>query len=225
MELLRDFWYQDPAGKTWTAPKGSVVDGASIPAALWSTVGSPYTGAYRRASIVHDVACDEADHAPDAEAARTAADEMFYYACLAGGCPGWQAELLYAGVRLGAQWARLNWWNRPGHKALLATARIMPDVPEESVRTTYREIATDIQATAPASFPELKALVDRHLKYRPVAPTLLTDADIRSQLSMRQLLEAPLAAPQTRKGPTAAPAAVPKASKPAAKPRKPKPRP
>ena len=111
MELLRDFWYKDPTGHTWNAPKGSIVDGASIPAALWSTVGSPYTGPYRRASIVHDVACVAADQATNPQAARAAADEMFYHACRAGGCPAWQARMLYLGVRMGAQWPRLNLWN------------------------------------------------------------------------------------------------------------------
>ena len=211
MELLRDFWYKDPAGKTWNAPKGSVVDGASIPAALWSTVGSPYTGAYRRASIVHDVACDAADHAANPEAAREAADEMFYNACRAGGCPGWQAQMLYLGVRVGARLPHLHLRNQPVHEALLATARIMPDVPEESIRTTYREIAADIEATAPATFQELKSLVDHHLAARPapVAPK----ATFRSQLSLRPDLDAPAPGTKARKE------VKPEARKTAARPR------
>ncbi len=39
MRLLDDFAYVDPAGVEWPAPKGSVVDGASIPQVLWSVVG------------------------------------------------------------------------------------------------------------------------------------------------------------------------------------------
>jgi Protein of unknown function (DUF1353) len=42
----------DPDGQKWTAPGGSVVDGASIPRALWTIVGSAYTGDYRRASVL-----------------------------------------------------------------------------------------------------------------------------------------------------------------------------
>jgi len=98
MRLLNDFWYIDAAGKEWMAQEGSVVNGASIPEALWSSVGSPYTGDYRRASIVHDVAC------ADVNVDRDEADEMFYTACLCGGCSVLQAKILYAGVRLGA-WA------------------------------------------------------------------------------------------------------------------------
>ena len=88
MSLLEDFWYEDPAGRHWRAPKGSVINGASIPETLWSSVGSPYTGEYRRASIVHDVACDS----PNSD--REQADDMFYSACLAGGCSKAQANML-----------------------------------------------------------------------------------------------------------------------------------
>ena len=97
------------------------------------------------------------------------------------------------------------------HQALLASARIMPDVPEESIRTTYREIAANIEATAPASFKELKALVDQQLEARPapVAPL----AAFRSQLSFRSDLDALPSGSKARK------AAKPKASTAASKPR------
>lgn len=98
MALLFDFSFTDPDGKVWPAPKASVVNGASIPQPLWSTVGSPYTDDYRRASVVHDVACSTTG------VPRKAADAMFYHACRAGGCGPVQARILYAGVRIGA-WA------------------------------------------------------------------------------------------------------------------------
>lgn len=96
MKLLEDFTYTDPDGKAWKAPKGAVINGASIPQPLWSIVGSPYTADYRCASIVHDVACD------DPTIPRAKADRMFYFACLAGGCTRSQARILYLGVRIGA---------------------------------------------------------------------------------------------------------------------------
>ena len=165
MVLLREFWFKDPAGKTWRAPQGSVVNGASIPAALWSIVGSPYTGPYRRASIVHDVACDEATQEPDPIAARTAADHMFRQACRAGGCSEKYADLLYVGVCLGKCWLVIQPGPQPQAQALLATGRLMPDVQEESICTTYREIAADLQRRSrPRTFEELEALVSRHLE-------------------------------------------------------------
>lgn len=158
MRLLRDFWYDDPAGRRWPAPAGSVVDGASIPAPLWSTVGSPYTGAYRRASIVHDVACD------DPAVPRRAADEMFYHACRAGGCSPAQAELLYAGVRIGAWLPRVRLWAEDATRPLLARGHVQPALTDDSVRTTFQEIAADLAARpGPRPFAALEALVDRHL--------------------------------------------------------------
>jgi len=102
MRLLENFFYIDPDGKKWDAPKDTVVDGATIPQPLWNTVGSPYTGDYRRASIVHDVACVNAARAADYMGERKKADQMFYHACVTGGCSEPQASILYAGVRVGA---------------------------------------------------------------------------------------------------------------------------
>jgi hypothetical protein len=66
---------------------------------LWTSVGSPYTGNYRRASIVHDVACVAASGNPGK---RREADRMFFQACRAGGCSIAEATILYVGVRIGA---------------------------------------------------------------------------------------------------------------------------
>lgn len=102
MQLLDAFTFTDAAGRVWDAPKGHRVDGASIPRSLWTMVGSPYTGDYRRASILHDVNCDRhPQDGPD----RRAGDEMFYAACRAGGCGRLEAKLLFLGVRLGSSWA------------------------------------------------------------------------------------------------------------------------
>lgn len=99
MQLLDDFLYTDPEKKPWLVPAKPEfwVDGASIPAFLWSTVGSPYTGDYRRASIVHDFFCIKASSKE-----RLLADRMFRSACIDGGCSPKQAWLLYIGVRIGA---------------------------------------------------------------------------------------------------------------------------
>ena len=44
--------------KTWTAPKGAKVDGASIPQLFWTPIGGPFEGKYRYASVIHDTECD-----------------------------------------------------------------------------------------------------------------------------------------------------------------------
>lgn len=100
MRLLDDFSYVDAKGTTWAAPKDSVVDGASIPQILWSVVGSPYTGEYRNASVVHDVACVKRDK-PWQDVHR-----MFYEACRAGGVGEQKAKLMYSAVyHFGPKWA------------------------------------------------------------------------------------------------------------------------
>ena len=99
MQLLADFSFIDPNGVTWLAPTGHIVDGASIPRVLWSIAGSPYTGPYRRASVLHDVACD----------ARTVPSKvvhrMFYDAMICDGVDQTQALEFYTAVRLfGPHW-------------------------------------------------------------------------------------------------------------------------
>src|SRR5436190_22964378 len=108
MRILKEFSFEDPDAKKWVAPIASIVDGASIPRALWAIVGSPYTGDYRRASIVHDVACVEAG---GNKRKRRAADRMFFHACRAGGCSIWQSTVLYLGVRIGAAAGDVPAWH------------------------------------------------------------------------------------------------------------------
>jgi hypothetical protein len=108
MNLLSDFHFVDPASRMWHAPKESTVDGASIPRALWTVVGAPFCGDYRRASVVHDVACVDAGND---KKKRKAADQMFFYACRAGGCSWSQSVVLYIGVRIGAAAAFVPAWN------------------------------------------------------------------------------------------------------------------
>lgn len=159
MALLEDFWYLDPTGKTWPAPRGSVINGASIPRPLWSSVGSPYTDDYRRASIVHDVACDN----PNVK--RDDADAMFYEACLAGGCSYLQAKLLYAGVRLGA------WASESLPTESLSKERLLFRVPfaaaseEEFLQRKFHEVASELcKLPDDTTLLEIDKVIARHVK-------------------------------------------------------------
>ena len=99
MRLTADFAYLDPAGARWDAKAGSEIDGASIPPVLWSVVGSPYTGQYRNASVVHDVACK------DRVRPWSAVHRMFYYACRCGGLGELKAKMMFAAVyHFGPRW-------------------------------------------------------------------------------------------------------------------------
>jgi hypothetical protein len=100
VRVLEDFAFTEAdTGVVWEAPAGSIVNGASIPRVLWTLVGSPFTGDYVYASIVHDVACDTRT--------RPWRDThfMFYQACLAGGTRPGRAKLMYLAVRnFGPRW-------------------------------------------------------------------------------------------------------------------------
>lgn len=101
MELLQDFSYTDPSGRTWTAKAGYKTDGASIPPVFWSLVGAPFEGDYRMAAVIHDWYCFTEEQ-PWQDVHR-----VFYYASLAGGVTEAKAKLLYAAVMWGGpKWGK-----------------------------------------------------------------------------------------------------------------------
>lgn len=99
MRLIEPFAYLDAAGVRWEAQAGAIVDGASIPRAFWGLVGGPFEGAYRPASVIHDVACDRRERPWEA------VHRAFYAACLCGGLVPWRAKTLFAAVwHFGPRW-------------------------------------------------------------------------------------------------------------------------
>jgi Protein of unknown function (DUF1353) len=99
MTLLSELRYVDPNGDAWVAPAGSVVDGASIPRALWSIMGGPFEGKYRNASVLHDVSYDQ-HHRPWSEC-----DHMFYNAMRCSGVGPIEAKtMFYSLYRFGRHW-------------------------------------------------------------------------------------------------------------------------
>lgn len=112
MKLLEDFTFIDPNGTQWTAPAGHEIDGASIPQFLWSTVGSPFTGDYRRASVLHDYECDMKRH-PHKEVHR-----LFYNAMICDGVNPIRAKYMYQAVRLfGPKWGASGILSKTIHMA------------------------------------------------------------------------------------------------------------
>lgn len=99
MKLLSELRFVDPNGVIWIAPKGSVVDGASIPRFAWSLIGGPFEGNYRDASVIHDVACDQ--KARSWESVHLA----FYNAMLTSSVNEIKAKTMYAAVyHFGPRW-------------------------------------------------------------------------------------------------------------------------
>lgn len=160
MRVAETFSFTDAKGRRWEVPAGMEVDGATIPRTLWSSVGSPYTGDYRRAAILHDAAL------LDPRVRRIDADAMFYEACIAGGCPASQAKLLYASVCIGS-------WVSQARPVEHAIAEQIPDaarLPGEQspldleIRAIYTLLAGDLAATLD-DFDSVRAAVDKRLAY------------------------------------------------------------
>jgi len=99
MTLTEPFAYLDPTGSRWEAPKGTTVDGASIPQFAWSIIGGPFEGNYRNSSVIHDVACVEKKRPWEL------VHQTFYTGMLASGVSTVKAKVMYAAVyHFGPRW-------------------------------------------------------------------------------------------------------------------------
>ncbi len=92
VQLIDKYGYKDSAGKEWEVPAGEISDGASIPWALWSVVGGPFSGPYRNAAVVHDYYCNVRTR-PYQEV-----HKMFYEAALKAGTSKGIAKLMYMAI-------------------------------------------------------------------------------------------------------------------------------
>ena len=99
MKLIESLSFKDSKGVIWTAPKGSIIDGASIPRFFWRVIGAPLSGIYRRASVLHDVYCASKSR-PHKQV-----HKMFYEAMLVDDVPKIKAKTMYRAVRMfGPKW-------------------------------------------------------------------------------------------------------------------------
>ena len=113
MELRDPFAFIDRAELRWDVPAGAQIDGASIPQFLWSITGSPYTGKYRDASVIHDWYCSLRTRSSEATHA------MFHEAMRVSGVSATRAAIMYAAVR----YAGPSWSAMDVHNANLATGK------------------------------------------------------------------------------------------------------
>lgn len=95
VRLVDDFTFVDSKGNAWTAPKGFVTDGATIPGAAWSGVGGPLDGPYRDAAILHDRYCSTKERTADET------HNMFHEAAIARGTDAVTAGTMYAAILIG----------------------------------------------------------------------------------------------------------------------------
>jgi hypothetical protein len=104
MRVVEPISYDDGLHDEWNVPAGFESDGASIPRALWSILGSPFSGGnYVEAAVVHDEGCVSHQYSWQTT------HRMFYRAMIDSGVSEHQAKVLYLGVRLGGPR-----WHGPG---------------------------------------------------------------------------------------------------------------
>ena len=147
MELIEPFAFVQANGVEWKVPKGEKVDGASIPQVGWTVFGSPYTGDYRRASVVHDHYCRVRT--------RSSADthRMFAEASVTDGVDQVTAGILYTAVLLGG-----GSWPKPISEAPGAKGRIetISVIAEEDL-----EAMTDWIRKRKPSFDQIEARLNK----------------------------------------------------------------
>lgn len=195
MRLLARFSYIDPNGLEWEAPKGWIIDGASIPRFAWSVIGGPYDGRYRNASVIHDVACEQKAK-PWEEV-----HETFYYAMLASGVERWRAKTMYAAVyHFGPRWPQIV---------------TVPDVPRDQAETAREEALARAEPGSGATIMEVRPrqrtrgradgddgdTADVEIKVEPPAQTLSEDDFEQLKDKIRQA-EAPAAPASEDRRPT-----------------------
>lgn len=100
MRLLDPVFYLDDAGLDWIAKAGMVFDGASIPRAFWWLIGSPFTGKYRRAAVIHDQYYKYGRGGFGTIRPRKDVDKVFYELMIKLGVSKWRAKAMYRAVRL-----------------------------------------------------------------------------------------------------------------------------
>jgi hypothetical protein len=139
MRLIEPFTFTDANGKIWHVPAGTIVNGASIPQVFWSFVGSPYTGNYRRASVVHDHFCVmKTELWQDVH-------RMFFFAMVAGGVSELEAKVLYSFVYAGGpRWTAVVTKNLDGTDETL----VIPRTPNVSSQI-QDQVATWIRSANP----------------------------------------------------------------------------
>lgn len=166
MRLLKEISYTDPDGRVWTVPvtpKKAFLNGATIPRPLWTAIGSPYAGKYRRASVIHDFHVGEGDNDDVSDEHRKAADKMFYHACRYDGCSRRFAALLYIGVRFGSI---ISTWDDQYQQAAFGDDEDVRKSPEyDYILAKYWEIVDEAgSAVEDGELEKLDEIIDRKMR-------------------------------------------------------------
>jgi uncharacterized protein YraI len=154
MQVAQSFGFVDSQARKWEVPVGAVTDGASIPQAFWSIIGSPFSGKYRLAAVIHDHFC--------ATKHRKWKDthDAFYETMLASGEGKKKALLMWAAVyRFGPRWLQSEsvcWGTCAGESVYVESMEIRPTYSERE----FLKIKAEVEKSQDVSLEELRKFVD-----------------------------------------------------------------
>ena len=171
MRLLSDFSFEDPNGLVWSAKKNQMVDGASIPSSLWSFVGSPFSGKYRDASVIHDIACDE----------KTRTWEVvhlaFYYAMRASGVSELRSKIMYGAVyHFGPRWPISQRFlvEEPTTKKIVIPAEYKMVSEKVQIKPAHKEWETEANILG---FGKKEVLIDVPAEYQTITKRIMVSPE------------------------------------------------
>lgn len=107
----RSLEFFDGEGRGWTAPTGTLTDGASIPQIFVPIVGNPRSREFANAAAMHDAWCGigNEDGAVYHKATWQEVHRMFYDSLIVGGTDVVRAKVMFAAVWLGGpRWAPVS---------------------------------------------------------------------------------------------------------------------
>ena len=149
--------FVDRQGRKWMVPSGTKTDGASIPRPLWSIVGSPFTGLYLKAAVLHD------HYVRTKQRSWMDTHDVFYEAMVSSGVGAQQALVMWAAVyRFGPRWAKREsscWKSCSGDFGIwFEDATILPEFSENDLETIRRHANTFDGIEAFKTFIDSKAM-------------------------------------------------------------------
>ena len=153
MRLLKPFGFVDSNGRAWPVPKGTIVDGASIPRAFWSIVGGPFEGKYRNASVIHDYYCDVRTRTWEAT------DRVFYDAMISSGVDDREAKILYSAVVVGGP----RWDLQTVSNNILSSHSSIDEAAKELAISSARDVGDQPSDKAIAEEPQAPMLPAREI--------------------------------------------------------------
>ena len=106
--LLKDISYTAEDGRKYTAKRGLITDGLSVPRVFWARFGAPWRSRYLPAGLIHDSLCGQSedvariDCLEEAQTLRKKADKLFKKMLVFLKASWYKARMMYRAVRLGS---------------------------------------------------------------------------------------------------------------------------